>query len=286
MVFRRTLFRKVAILGTGLIGGSIGLALRKQGIASEVVGLGRQEASLKLAVEMGAIDEGTTDIRKAIGGADMVILAAPVKVIAEQIKDISKNLRRGCIVTDVGSTKSLVVEAAQKYFPPHVLFVGSHPLTGSEKSGIASARLDFFKGGVCILTPTDKTNRLAKDKVKHFWELLGMQVRLMDPVKHDEVLAYVSHLPHLAAFGLIRAVPDEFLQHASSGFRDTTRIAASSSQMWSEICSANYRNVLKSLDEMIRNLSDIRKAIVEQDEQTLATYFTQAKAKREVLDKK
>ncbi len=285
MVFQRTLFRKVAILGTGLIGGSIGLAIKKHKLASVVVGTSRQEASIKAAIDMGAIDEGTTDIRKAIAGSDLVILASPVKVIIENIRDISKNLRRGCIVTDVGSVKSAIVDAAEKHFPPHVLFVGSHPMAGLEKSGVANAKADLLKGAVCIMTPTPKTNRLAKDKVKHFWACLGMEVRTMDPGQHDEILAYISHLPHLAAFSLMRVVPEDFLPHASAGLRDTTRIAGSSPKMWTDICLSNYRPVLKALDETVKNLSEMRKAIVDKDEQALLTYFNQARAKREALEK-
>jgi prephenate dehydrogenase len=286
MVFNRTLFRRVVIIGTGLIGGSIGLAIKKQKLAGRVVGVSRQEASIKTAIAMGAIDEGSTDIRKVIGGADLVILATPVKVIIENIMDISKNLRRGCIVTDVGSVKSAIVETAQKYFPQHVLFVGSHPMAGIEKSGVINAREDLLKGAACIMTPTDKTNRLARDKVKQFWTCLGMQVRTMDPDQHDEILAYISHLPHLVAFGLMRVIPDDFLPHASTGLKDTTRIAASSSKLWGDICFANYRNILKALDEEVKSLSEIRKAIVDKDESALFVCFNQARTKREELEKK
>jgi prephenate dehydrogenase len=286
MVFNRTLFRRVVIIGTGLIGGSIGLALKRQRLAARVVGVSRQEASIKAAIEMGAIDEGSTDIRKVIGGADLVILATPVKVIIENIQDISKNLRRGCIVTDVGSVKSAIVETAQKCFPPHVLFVGSHPMAGIEKTGVVNAREDLLKGAVCIMTPTDKTNRQARDKVKQFWTMLGMEVRMMDPEQHDEILAYISHLPHLVAFGLMRVIPDDFLPHASTGLKDTTRIAASSSKLWGDICFANYRNILKALDEQVKSLADIRKAIVDKDESALFVCFNQANAKRAELEKK
>ena len=286
MVFRRHLFRKAVILGTGLIGGSVGLALKKHGLAGKVVGNSRNEASLRAALAMGAIDEAEMDLQKAIAGADLVILASPVKVITENIKDIARHLRRDCIVTDVGSTKLAVVEAAEKYFPPHVLFVGSHPMAGSEKSGVAHASVDLFKDAVVIMTPTVKTNKLAKDKVKQIWVKCGAEVRVMEPGKHDEVLAFVSHLPHLAAFAIMRAVPEEFLAHGSTGLKDTTRVAASSSKMWGDICFSNYRNVLKAVDEMAKALAELRKAIVDKDEPALTQYFTQAKVKRESLEKK
>jgi len=285
-VFKRYLFRRVAILGTGLLGGSVALALKEKGLVEHIVGTSRHEASLKAALEKKVIDEAMTDINKAIQGADLVILASPVKVILEHIKDISKHLRRGCLVTDVGSVKGMIVETAEKHFPPHVLFVGSHPMAGSEKSGVAFASADLFKGATCLMTPTDKTNKVARDKVKHLWTTLGADVRFMDPVKHDEALAFTSHLPHMVAFGLMRSIPDDFLQYGATGLNDATRLAGSSPKMWSDICFSNYRNVLKAMDESVKALSDIRKMIVDHDEQALVNYLSQAKAKRETLEKK
>ena len=285
-MFNRHMFRRAVILGTGMLGGSVALALKKHGLAAQVVGTSRHEASLRTAREMKVIDEGTTDVNRAIQGADLVVLAAPVKVILEHIEDISKHLRRGCIVTDVGSTKAAIVEAAEKLFPPHVLFVGSHPMAGSEKSGVAEARADLFKDAVCIMTPTAKTNRAGRDKVRQLWTVMGAQVKTMEPAAHDEVMAYASHLPHMVAFALARAVPEEHLQHGAAGLRDTTRIAASSAQMWADICSSNSRNLTKAIDEAVKSLAEIRKAVVDHDEETLVQLFNQARARREILEKK
>ncbi|NTV29587.1 MAG: prephenate dehydrogenase/arogenate dehydrogenase family protein [Candidatus Omnitrophica bacterium] len=285
-MFRRHLFRKVAILGTGLLGGSVALALKEKGLAERIVGTSRHESSLRLALEKNVIDEASTDVGKAIQGADFVVLASPVQVILEHIEEISKHLRRGCLVTDVGSTKAVVVEAAERLFPPHVLFVGSHPLAGSDKSGVAHASAGLFNGALCLMTPTDKTNKVARDKVKHLWTTLGAEVKFIEPAKHDEALAFVSHLPHIVAFGLMRSIPDEFLPYGASGLRDTTRVAGSSPKMWSDICLSNYRHVLKAIDESVKSLSDIRKAVVDRDEESLMNYLTQAKAKREALEKK
>lgn len=280
------MFRRAVILGTGMLGGSVALGLKKHGLAAQVVGASRQESSLKTAKDMKAIDEGTTDVRRAIQGADLVILAAPVKVILENIEDISKHLRRGCIVTDVGSTKAAVIEAAEKHFPPHVLFVGSHPMAGSEKSGMAEARADLFKGAVCIMTPNAKTNRMARDKVKQVWTIMGAQVKTMDPVLHDEAMAYVSHLPHMMAFALARCIPEDHFQYGAASLKDTTRIAGSSAKMWADICSSNYRNVIKAIDESVKSLAEIRKAVVDRDEEALVQFFSQAKTKRDILEKK
>jgi prephenate dehydrogenase len=285
MVFRRTLFRRVAILGTGLIGGSIGLAMKKEKLADQVFGLSGREESIKTAIKMGAIEDGTTDMKTVVYGADLVILAGPVKVIISHLQEVGAYLRRGTIVTDVGSTKSCIVDAAQKYLPAHIFFVGSHPVAGSEKSGIINAQADLFKGAECIMTPNDKTNRGARDKVRLLWEKLGMQVRMMDAQKHDEVLAYVSHLPHIAAFSLIRSVPDDFLAHGATGLRDTTRLAGASAKMWKDIVTSNGRNLLKGIDEMTGHLAELRQAILAKDEESLATYFQQANAKHGILDK-
>jgi prephenate dehydrogenase len=286
-VFKRHLFRKVAIIGTGLLGGSLALAIKKEGLAAQVSGACRQEASLKVARDRGILDEASTDLRKVLQNADLVVLAAPVVENLRLIKDkeFVKHIKRGAIVTDVGSVKNAIVEAAEKYLAPHVLFVGSHPMAGSEKSGPAHAREDLFKGTTCIMTPVQKTNRLAKDKVRQLWVSVGAQVKPMEPLQHDEAMAYVSHLPHIAAFGLIRAIPDTFLAYGAAGLKDTTRVAASSSKMWSDICLSNYRNVLKAIDENARSLAEIRKAVVDKDDQALAQFFNQAKIKRDHLDK-
>ena len=285
-MFHRYMFRRAVILGTGMIGGSIALALRKHKLAEFIVGASRQEASLRVAKDMKAIDEGTTDIRKAIQGADFLVLAAPVGVILDHIEDVSKHLRRGCVVTDAGSTKAAIVDAAEKQFPAHVLFVGSHPMAGSEKSGVAHASADLFKGADCIMTPTAKTNRAARDKVKQIWTVMGAHVRFMEPLEHDEALAYASHLPHLLSFALARAVPDNFLQHGAGGLKDAMRLAGSSPEMWADICSSNYRHILKALDESAKSLAEIRKAVVDRDDAALVQMFGQAKAKRDALEKK
>ena len=285
-VFRRHMFRKAAVLGTGLLGGSVALALRQKGLAERIVGTSRQEASRRLAIERGVLDEVFIETQKAIQGADLVILASPVKTILADIQNISKHLRRGCVVTDVGSTKAAIVDAAEKCFPAHVLFAGAHPIAGSEKSGVLHASADLLKGAVCVLTPTDKTNKVARDKVRQLWTTLGCDVRVMEPAKHDEALTYVSHLPHMAAFALMRAVPEQYLPLASTGLRDTTRISGSSPKMWSDICFSNYRNVLRSIDEVVGSLSEIRKAVVDRDEQALTAFLEQAKARHLLLEKK
>ena len=283
MILRRQLFRKVTIVGVGLIGGSIGMAIKKNSVAHRVVGISAHQASLDCALKNEAIDEATMDVKKAVRDADMVILCTPVNTILKMIDEINGAVRRGCIVTDVGSTKLAIVERAQKIFPPHILFVGSHPLAGSEKKGPAYASAQLFENTTCVMTPTDKTNRLAKEKIKHFWTQLGAEVRMTPPDQHDRILSYVSHLPHLLAYGLMKSIPDEFLPYAAQGLRDTTRVAGSHPPMWSDICLSNSDNVLKSLDEAVKIFGQFRRAIVDGDDRVLTEIFQQAKEKRDRL---
>jgi prephenate dehydrogenase len=280
MFNRKQLFRRVAIVGVGFMGASLGLAIKKKGLAKEVVGIGRRETSLREAIDVGAIDESFLDIKKGIIGADLIVLATPVAAILETLDFLAKEHQRGCIVTDLGSTKSVIVEKAEKVLHHSVLFVGSHPLVGSEKKGPTYANAALYEGASCVMTPTDKTNRLAKEKVKHFWAQLGCQVKNMTPNEHDEALAFVSHLPHLVAFGLMKSIPDQYLEYAPQGLRDTTRIASSDALMWKDIALSNHKNVLKSLDETVKVLASIRKAIVSFDGPSLEEIFKAAKTKR------
>ena len=285
MFIRKQLFRRVAIIGPGFMGASLGLAIKKKGLAKEIIGIGRHEASLREASAVGAIDENTMDLKKGVNGADLIVLATPVNAIVDVLEILGKEFRRNAIVTDIGSTKSTIVERAEKVLHHSVLFVGSHPLVGSEKKGPAHANATVYEGGMCVMTPTDKTNRLAKEKIKHFWSLLGCSVKMMDPQEHDESLAYISHLPHLAAFALMKAMPENCLELAPQGLKDTTRIAASDPEIWRDIALSNHRYILKAIDENVKALSAIRKAIVTRDQAALTDMFKQAKIKRERLDK-
>ncbi len=285
MFNRKQLFRRVAIVGVGMMGASLGIAIKKKGLAAKVIGVGRHETSLREAISLGAIDESSIDLKKGVFGADLIILAAPVGGILDILDVLGSELKRGCIITDLGSTKLQIVERADKCLHHSVLFVGSHPLVGSEKKGPTYANGQLYDGGTCIMTPTDKTNRLAKDKIRQFWSQLGMQVKVMTPVEHDEILAYVSHLPHLLAFALMKAVPDQYMEHAAAGLKDTTRIAASDPVMWRDIVLSNQRNILKALDEAVKNLSAMRRAIVTQEAEPLSDIFRQAKTKREGIEK-
>lgn len=275
------LFRKVTIIGVGLMGGSLGLGFKKHRLAREVVGLSQRHSSLAAALKIHAIDQGYHDIRKAVTNADLVILATPVGIITGMLSMIGPYLKRNCIVTDVGSVKTSIVNLAQEQLPASVFFVGSHPLTGSEKQGIQYASDELFKGSLCIMTPTGKTNRSACERVKRLWGKLGSEVKLMSPEEHDKILAYTSHLPHVLAYALMQSVSEDFFKYAASGLKDTTRIASSSPQMWNDICAGNARNIVHAIDELVKNLSVFRKSINTNDQKNLLNQFKTAKDKRD-----
>jgi len=284
MFIRKELFRRVAIVGVGFMGASLGLAIKKKGLAREVIGIGRQETSLREAKDLGAIDEGTLDFAKGIVGADLIVLATPVNTILDIIEILGKDHKRGCIITDLGSTKVAIVERAEKVLHHSVLYVGSHPLVGSDKKGPANANGLLYEGAPCVMTPTDKTNRLAREKIKQFWTMLGCTVKLMTPQEHDQVFAHISHLPHLVAFAVMKSMPDNYLEHATPGLKDSTRIAASDPLVWKDIALSNHKPLLKALDETVKVLASMRRAIVARDAEVLTDIFKQARDKRKRLD--
>jgi len=273
------LFKKVAIVGVGLIGGSIALAMKKKKLAGEIVGVSRHRNTLKLALKRGAIDRGSLNL-KIIEGADLIVLCAPVGVILNQAREIAAIAPKSAIVTDVGSTKQAIVSRLDKIFPR---YIGSHPLAGSQRRGILNAQSDIFKGSLCILTPSRNTHRPTQDKIKRLWLRLGARVITLPAARHDKILSFTSHLPHILAFSLISAVPEGFLKFASTGLRDTTRIAASESELWSDIFLSNRKNILRSLDILQNNLGRIKSAINKKDKRLLNRILKQAKDKRDRL---
>jgi prephenate dehydrogenase len=275
------LFRKITIIGVGMMGGSLGKAIKKHKLAKEVVGLSQRHTSLIAALKNEAIDHAYHDVKKAVQDADLVVLATPVCIITGMLSMIGPHLKRGAIVTDVGSTKVSIVNAAQEHLPNHSHFVGSHPLAGSEKKGVYYANADLYQDAVCLMTPTEKTNHSAREKVKQFWTKIGCQVKLLSPEEHDKILAYVSHLPHALAFSLIHTIPTDFLLFGAAGLRDTTRIAASSPQMWQDIFMENRKNVLQAIDEMVKSLGEVRKAIAAQDDKFLLDFLKKVKHKKD-----
>jgi prephenate dehydrogenase len=279
------IIEKLAIVGTGLIGGSFALALKQAGAVGEVLGVGRNPASLKAALELGLIDR-VADWMEA-GQADCILLALPVGETAAVLKQLAPHLKPGAIVTDAGSTKVNVLVAAHEVLgESHVRFVPGHPIAGSEQSGPAAARADLYRGKKVVLTPEADTDAGAVATVRALWQATGAQVEILEAGLHDRVFAAVSHLPHLAAFALVdelarRADGDTFFRFAASGFRDFTRIAGSSPEMWRDIALANREALLAELDAYLSALEAVGDAVADSDAEALLDIFSRARAARE-----
>ena len=276
---------KLALVGTGLIGGSFALALKQAGAVREVLGVGRNPARLTVARELGLIDRAA-DWAEA-GQADCILLAMPVGETEAVLKNLAPHLKPGAIVTDAGSTKSDVVEAARVALGTRFAdFVPGHPIAGSEQSGPGAARADLYQGKRVVLTPQAETRAGAIATVRALWEAAGAQVETLEAAQHDRIFAAVSHLPHLAAFALVddlaeRADGDTFFRFAASGFRDFTRIAGSSPEMWRDIALANRDAVVAELDAYLDALQILRQAVDAEDSDALLKIFSRARAARE-----
>ena len=275
----------LAIVGTGLIGGSFALALKQAGAVREVLGVGRNPARLTVARELGLIDRAV-DWPQA-GEADCILLALPVGDTEAVLRQLAPHLKLGAIVTDAGSTKANVVAAARVALGERFVdFVPGHPIAGSEQSGPGAARADLYRGKRVVLTPQADTRADAVATVRALWEAAGAQVETLDPMQHDRIFAAVSHLPHLAAYALVddlarRADGDTFFRFAASGFRDFTRIAGSSPEMWRDIALANRAAVLAELDAYLEALQMLRQSIAGEDAAALLEIFSRARAARE-----
>ena len=275
---------KVALIGVGLIGGSIGLALRSRNRAADVIGVGRDSSSLDEAVRLGAINRGTTDVREGVASADVVVVCTPVNRVAEDVRLAAEFAPSNVLITDVGSTKRQIVEAVERQSRPASVFVGAHPIAGSERRGVSNARGDLFEGRPCAITPTPRTRPERLRRAVEFWSAIGCQVVEMAPAEHDEILAYTSHLPHALAAALASSVPAEWLALAAGAFRDGTRVAAADAGLWTAIFRENRGPLLKALDSLQAVLADFKYALMTDDEQAIGSWWEQAKQRRVLFD--
>jgi len=273
------LFNKVVIIGTGLIGGSLGLALKKKHLVSQIIGLSRHQRNASLARKVRAIDRIGLSL-DVVRDADLVILATPIDAIIGIALKIAKKIKKDCIVIDVGSAKEEIVSKIIRAIPN---FLGCHPLSGSEKKGILNLREDIFSNSICIITPTAKTNKKILSKVGLLWRKLGARVVVLSPKKHDQILAFTSHLPHAVAFSLIACIPEKFLSLSSGGLRDSTRISGSDANLWSEVFLSNRRNLLASLSTFQTKLAALKLALENKNKRILKRILLSAKNKREIL---
>ena len=273
----------LAIVGVGLIGGSIALAARRSGQFAPIIGVGRDPATLEKCRRAGIIDEGTTDVAAAAKRADVIVFCTPVDQIPWHIVLAGNNCKPRALLTDAGSTKDLIVSVVGQQLPNDVQFVGAHPLAGSEKRGAEHARADLFDNRLTVITPGDNTPADAVERATQFWESLGCRTAQLSPKRHDEIVAMTSHLPHLVAAALAGILPADFHPFVASGYRDTTRIAAGDPGLWSAILDQNSGQILKALGELEQRLNQFKQALAAGDNEMLVRQLTEAKKVRDDL---
>jgi prephenate dehydrogenase len=274
-----TLFEHVTILGVGLIGGSLALSGRKECIFGRVTGVGRSPGNLEKAKELQAIDAWTTNLGDGVRGADLVVIATPVRSVFPLVKDMLPYVKKGAIITDVGSVKSEIINQIEGLSLTDIHFVGGHPIAGGEHSGVEAALASLFIGKKCILTPSGRTEPGALHKIKCLWESVGSRVVIMDSEEHDRVLGAVSHLPHMVAFALVNFLHSvdhsngSIFEYSAGGLRDITRIASSHPVMWADIALMNREKILELLEGYERTCEFLRKLIDRSDWEQLVEEF-------------
>lgn len=281
------MIKRLCLIGVGLIGGSLVRDLREAGLVESVVGVGRSQQNLDDALALGLLDEVTQDVKAAVVGADVVMLATPVGTIESVMREILPVLSPDTVVTDVGSVKCSVIDQVKRAcgeVPAN--FVPGHPIAGNEKSGAKAAMVGLYRDRRVILTPLPETNAQATAKIEAMWQATGAMVEKMTPEHHDRVLAATSHLPHLLAFGLVDSLAkqeesEEIFRYAAGGFRDFTRIASSDPTMWRDICVHNASAIIEALQDYESDLAELREAIVSGNADALSTIFTRAKQARD-----
>ena len=283
------LFERMLIAGVGLIGGSLGLAARGRGLVTEAVGYGRGEANLQTARARGAVDRYSLSPEAAARGADLIVLAVPVRSLRAVAEKLLPHAAPDAVVIDVGSVKQRVVEALEPVVRAPAAFVACHPIAGTEHSGAANALGDLFEGQLCVLTPTPRTDAGALARVRALWEAVGMRVESMPAPEHDRLLALVSHLPHVVAYALVRAIEGERvagrdpLAYSGGGLRDTTRIASSHAEMWRDIFLDNREEILRAIDGFSDAVARLRGLIARPDPQALEAELDRTRTARRRL---
>ena len=281
------LMSRLAIIGVGLIGGSLAKSLRAQHQCEEIVGCGRNLANLQHAVELGVIDRYTQSMAEAVENADVVVLAVPLGTIKSAMREIRPHLATNTVITDVGSAKACVIADARAELGDLLpQFVAGHPIAGAERSGVIAAQPDLFIKRKVILTPISETDVNALQKIKQMWEICGAEVIEMNVEHHDEVLAATSHLPHMLAYTLVDLLAQaeehsEIFRFAAGGFRDFTRIASSDPQMWHDICLSNKEPIVKMLNNYQQHLILLTRAIQNADSEQIKALFSRAKTARD-----
>lgn len=280
---------KLAVVGVGLIGGSLSLALKASGAVGEVIGIGRGQANLDKAMELGVVDRVTRDLAAGVADADIVFLSTPVLTLGPVARQMMAHLKPGAIVTDGGSVKQAVIDEVEPYLRHDIHFVPGHPIAGTEHSGAESAFASLYQGRRCILTPTAQTSAAALQQVRTMWEAAGCEVVAMEVEKHDRVLAAISHLPHMVAYALVNAVgaydryEENILEYSAGGFRDFTRIASSDPTMWRDIALTNREALVEMMGQFEAFFRELKDDVSRGDSERLFEFFRRSKESRDAI---
>ena len=283
------LIPRLAIIGVGLIGGSLALALKEAGAVGEVIGCGRGKPNLEKAIELGVIDTYSRDPLEAVADADVIFLATPVKTLGAVTQQCLPGLKPGAVITDGGSVKGDVVRMIEPLLPTGVHFVPGHPIAGTENSGAEAAFSSLYRGKRCILTPTENTDPQALELIERMWRTVGSDVVRMPLEKHDKVLAAISHLPHMVAYSLVNAVgsydhyEENILEYSAGGFRDFTRIASSDPTMWRDIAETNREALLEMMERFESSFAELKVDIAEGNGDKLFEFFLRSKQLRDAI---
>jgi len=286
------MFKKICIIGCGLIGSSLARAIKKNNLAKKIVSSNRSEVTNKKVIELKIVNDSSSDTKKMVEDSDLIIIATPLSSYEEVILKIKDSLNNGAILTDVGSVKENIINLVEKNIPENISWISSHPIAGTEESGPESGFSELFKNRWCILTPTKKTKKEDISLLQTFWEKLGSKVDIMEAKQHDYILSITSHIPHLIAYNIVNtslSIQDEkkssIVKYSAGGLRDFTRIAASNPIMWRDIFIKNKNNTSKMIDKFIENLEDLKKAIENEDGKKLEKIFTETKKIRKDIIK-
>jgi prephenate dehydrogenase len=282
-------FRRIAIVGVGLLGGSLGLAILRRQLAAEVVGIGRNPARLAAAKRVKAITAGTTVLKKGLAGSDLAIVCTPVESIADTVRRIADVAEQPILITDVGSTKQAITTELDRLqqseaWPNRARFVGSHPIAGNEKSGVEHGSADLFAGKAVVITPSATTKPADVSAIKRFWIALDARVTILSPEEHDLAMAAISHLPHLLASAIAASTPERYLALSGAGWQDTTRIAAGDPALWQQILLSNRQNLLVNLASFEQGLAAFASALRSNDPTALKRLLADGKKIRDAAN--
>ena len=286
------MFKKVCIIGCGLIGSSLARAIKKHNLSEKIVSSNRSDIVNKKVLELKIVDDSSSDTQKMVNDSDLIIIATPLSSYENVILKIKNSLKNGMILTDVGSVKEKVIGLVEKAVPKDVSWISSHPIAGTEESGPEAGFSELFKNRWCILTPSKKAKEKDINTLKSFWKKIGSKVDIMDAKQHDYILSITSHIPHLVAYNIVTTsinIQDEkqsaIVKYSAGGLRDFTRIAASNPIMWRDIFIQNKTNTSKEIEKFIANLEDLKNAIENEDGKKLEEIFTKTKKIRKEIIK-